>query len=121
MYVCRERIGDSELGFEWNEAKNRENLRKHDLRFETAQLVFDDPFAITVRADSDEAEEERWVTIGSIGPHAVVHVVTTWRGDLVRMISARRATAVERRSYEEAHEGTKAGHRSNRGKTRRGY
>jgi uncharacterized DUF497 family protein len=107
------------LRFEWDEAKNTENLRKHDVQFETAQLVFDDPFAVTARADSDEAEEERWVTIGSIGPHAVLHVVTTWRGDLVRMISARKATAAERRPYEEAHEGTETGHRGYRGKKRR--
>jgi len=109
------------LEFEWDEAKSRENLRKHDVRFETAKLVFDDPFAVTVRADSDEADEERWVTVGRIGPRAVVFVVSTWRGDVVRMISARRATAEERKTYEEAHEGPKAGHRSSRGKTRRGY
>ncbi|HEX9198763.1 MAG TPA: BrnT family toxin [Acidobacteriaceae bacterium] len=107
------------MEFEWDEAKNTENLRKHDVEFETAKLVFDDPFAVTVRADSDEVEEERWVTVGSIGPHAVVHVVTTWRGDVVRMISARRATAIERRNYEEAYKGTKTGHRGSRRKARR--
>ena len=37
------------MEFEWDEAKNLENLRKHDIRFETAQLVFADPFAVTVR------------------------------------------------------------------------
>ena len=87
------------MEFDWDEAKDRENLRKHDVGFETAKLVFDDPLAVTVRADSDEAEEERWVTVGSVGSHAVVHVVSTWRGDSVRMISARRATAAERRRY----------------------
>jgi uncharacterized protein (DUF4415 family) len=54
-----------------------------------------------------------------IGPHAVVHVVTTWRGDIVRMISARRATTVERRIYEEAHERTKARYRGSRREARR--
>jgi uncharacterized protein len=107
------------LEFEWDEAKNRENLRKHDVEFETAKLVFHDLFAMTTRADSDEAEEERWITIGSIGRNALLHVVTTWRGEIVRMISARKATAIERRSYEEAYGESKTGHRGNRGKAGR--
>jgi uncharacterized protein len=91
------------LEFEWDEAKDRENLRKHRFGFETAKLVFDDPLSVTVRADSDEGEEERWITVGSIGAHSVVQVVFTWRGAAIRLISARKATTVERRSYEEAH------------------
>jgi uncharacterized DUF497 family protein len=91
------------LEFEWDEAKNRENMRKHDVRFETAKLVFDDLFAITVRADSDEAEEERWITIGSAGGRSLFFVVHTWRSESVtRLISARTATRKERRAYEEA-------------------
>jgi uncharacterized protein len=35
------------MRFEWDEQKNRQNLRKHDVRFETAMLVFDDPYALT--------------------------------------------------------------------------
>ncbi len=35
------------MRFEWDEHKNRQNLRKHDVRFETGALVFDDPYAIT--------------------------------------------------------------------------
>ena len=37
------------MRFIWDENKNRQNLRKHDVRFETAVLVFDDPYAITQR------------------------------------------------------------------------
>jgi uncharacterized DUF497 family protein len=100
------------LEFEWDEAKSRENLRKHDVRFETARLVFDDPFAVTVRADSDEADEERWVTVGSSGGRSLFFVVHTWRDEeTVRLISARNATAKERKTYEEAHEGTEKRHR----------
>ena len=49
--------------FTWDENKNRRNLRKHDVRFETAVLVFDDPYAVT-RRDDNSNDEERWITVG---------------------------------------------------------
>jgi uncharacterized DUF497 family protein len=45
------------MRFEWDETKNRLNLRKHDVRFETAVLVFDDPYAITQRDRTFDDEE----------------------------------------------------------------
>jgi len=45
------------MRFEWDEHKNRHNLRKHDVRFETAVLVFDDPYAISQRDQAFEDEE----------------------------------------------------------------
>ena len=45
--------------------KNRQTLRKHDVRFETAVLVFDDPYAITQR-EVMIADEERWITVGAV-------------------------------------------------------
>ena len=51
------------LRFEWDEQKNRQNLNKHDVRFETAVLAFDDPYAITQR-DVTLEDEERWITVG---------------------------------------------------------
>jgi hypothetical protein len=65
------------MRFEWDENKNRQNLRKHDVRLETAALVFNDPRALTQR-DEHYAEEERWITIGTIGRGAVLLVVHTW-------------------------------------------
>lgn len=64
--------------FEWDENKNRQNLLKHDVRFETAALVFDDPHALTQRDQSSE-NEERWITLGAVGAGAVLFVVHTWR------------------------------------------
>jgi len=55
------------MGFEWDANKNRQNLLKHDVRFETAVLVFDDPYALTQHDESSD-EEERWITLGAIGP-----------------------------------------------------
>ncbi len=50
------------MRFTWDENKNRQNLRKHDVRFETAVLVFDDPYAITQRDFAFDGEE-RWVRL----------------------------------------------------------
>jgi len=49
---------------EWDDDKSRQNLRKHRIRFETAVLVFDDPYAITVR-DTGSEDEERTKSDGS--------------------------------------------------------
>ena len=54
------------MRFEWDDGKNRQNLRKHDVSFETAILVFDDPFALAQRDLAFEAEE-RWITLGALG------------------------------------------------------
>ena len=49
--------------FEWDEAKNRKNQKKHDVSFETASLVFEDPLRISIQ-DRHTDGEERWQTIG---------------------------------------------------------
>ena len=85
----------------WSVAKNRDNKRKHGLGFETAQLVIDDPHALS-RPDPF-SHEERWQTIGVIGQITII-VVHAWpdsTDESGRIISARKATAHERRSYEE--------------------
>ncbi len=91
--------------FSWDEAKNQSNQRKHGLSFETAKLVFDDPWHLT-RQDRVENGELRWQTIGLVGNVALLLVAHTWHDDLegehIRIISARRATALERKIYEQA-------------------
>ena len=91
----------------WNANKSRKNRRNHGLDFETAQLVFDDLLAAS-RLDPHPGEE-RWQTIGTIG-NVVVIVAHTWPetdrrtgAETGRIISARKATAHERRIYEEGH------------------
>jgi len=51
------------VNFEWYEDKSRSNLKKHGLCFETAELVFDDPFHLSIQ-DRFTGGEERWQTIG---------------------------------------------------------
>ena len=91
----------------WDEEKNRINRRDHKVSFEIAELVFDDPLAVTL--PDPHPDEERWRTIGSPSPgrNVVLYVVHTWpeegrAGEEVgRIISARKATRHERRAYEE--------------------
>lgn len=89
----------------WDENKNRINKRKHGLGFETAQLVFEDP--LMIQRPDPSSGEGRWHTIGMIGNVAVV-VAHTWPktqhgtgAEVGRIISARKATAHERKAYEE--------------------
>jgi hypothetical protein len=92
------------MRFTWDEDKNRRNLAKHKISFETARLVFEDPFHVS-RLDRDVEGEERWQTMGLIGSVVVVLVAHTYReeGDeaVIRIISARKATSHERRYYEQ--------------------
>jgi len=87
---------------EWDEAKNRLNLAKHKIGFETAALVFDDPHSLS-DLDRIVDDEERWQTIGMISGVPVL-VAHTWREedgeDVIRLISARKASSAERKNYE---------------------
>jgi len=75
------------------------NLRKHGVDFADAALVLEDDLALTVR-DPVGRGEERWVTVGRDPQQRVLVVVHTWRGERIRLISARKATSAERRRYE---------------------
>jgi uncharacterized protein len=77
----------------------RANLAKHGVRFADGIAVLQDPLAVTVR-DSSVDDEDRFVTIGTDDRARLLVVVYTWRGESARLISVRRATASERRTYE---------------------
>jgi len=86
---------------EWDPAKAARNLRKHDVSFEEAATVLLDPLGLTF-AD-DHTAEERSITFGHSSLNRLLVVVTTERAEnVIRIISARKATQPERRSYEEA-------------------
>lgn len=84
---------------EWDPEKATSNARKHGVRFADAVTALEDEHGVTVR-DAGEGEE-RWVTIGMNDAGRLLTVVFTWRGDRVRIISARRASPRELRIYEE--------------------
>lgn len=84
----------------WDPGKSTSNLGKHGVRFADAALVFEDPLAITVVDDESDALEQRLVTIAADGAGRILVVVYSWRGDDIRLISARRAEPHEREEYE---------------------
>ena len=90
------------MRFEWDTAKNLANVARHNISFETASLVFDDPHALSYQDFSAE-DEVRWQTFGKIGGLIVMVAHTCWEDDgeeVIRVISARRATSRERKTYE---------------------
>ena len=95
------------MRYEWDENKNESNLEKHGLSFETASLVFDDPNSLSI-PDRIENGEERWQTIGMIENIVIVMVAhtikleTDTQEEIIRIISARKATRAERQKYEQA-------------------
>jgi uncharacterized DUF497 family protein len=84
--------------FEWDAEKANDNFAKHGVSFEDAALALRDPLAIDF---DDLVERENVVTLAASPTGAILYVVSTDRGDRLRIISARRATPHERRSYEE--------------------
>lgn len=88
------------MEFTWDEHKNRVNQRKHGISFETAISVFDDPFHVS-RQDREKDGEARWQTIGMIRGVQVLLVAHTVEDEhnVIRILSARKATPPERRIY----------------------
>jgi len=84
--------------FEWDARKAASNLWKHGIDFADAATVLYDELAVTVT--DEERGEERFVTIGIDALGRLLVVVYAWRDKRMRLISARRATPLERRKYE---------------------
>jgi uncharacterized protein len=98
-YVCT--MEEALMRFEWDEDKNRRNLAKHKVSFETASFVFEDPQALSI-PDRVVEGEERWQMVGMVSG-VLLFVAYTYRdeasGEVIRLISARKATAHERKAY----------------------
>lgn len=92
------------MEFEWDEEKNQKNFAKHEISFEVATQVFYDPLAKFILERIVDGEE-RWHVIGRAIGLPLLVVVHTYRDnngkERVRIISARQASAHERRRYEE--------------------
>ncbi len=96
VYEC---AYNSFMDYQWDDNKAKANLKKHKVDFADAVTVFSDDLAITIE-DADP-DEERFVTIGIDALGRILVVVYTWRGESIRLISARKATKDERREYYE--------------------
>ena len=84
---------------EWDDEKEKINIQKHGLDFSTAAKVFDDINRLEYYDEIHSIDEERYKVIGYIGKYLVV--IYTERGQRIRLISARLATARERRLYDD--------------------
>ena len=89
------------LRFEWDAEKDRENRRKHGVSFEEARSVFYDEDAIEFFDDGHSEQEDRFLLLGVSSRLRVLMICHCLRagGDLIRIISARKATAAERKHY----------------------
>ena len=88
----------SEVDFEWDEDKAASNIQKHGVDFADAVGVFYDPLAFSM--PDDDPNEDRFIGLGNDTLGRLLVVVYTFRGEKIRIISARRATPAERRTYE---------------------
>ena len=86
------------MGFEFDPAKARSNLRKHGVSFAHAEQALRDDMAVTVE-DPDEVGEQRFVTLGMDTLGRVLVVIHTPRGERTRVISARKASRGETEQY----------------------
>jgi len=89
------------LVFEWDEAKARDNLKKHKVGFDEGKTIFNDPFLLTFPDIDTSDAEERYVNIGLSIRDRVLVLIHTERQGRIRIISCRKASARERRHYEE--------------------
>ena len=89
------------MRFEWDEAKNATNIGKHGIDFADAIDIFNHPL-LSLIDDRENYNEERWIAIGWMKSLVGVVVYTEQQGDVIRIISARKATKREVQHYEQA-------------------
>jgi len=88
------------MQFEWDEAKNLENIRKHRIDFADVPDIFDGSMLVELDERTDYGED-RWIGIGFLRNGVAVVVWTERQGDVIRIISARRANRYERQRFEQ--------------------
>ncbi len=84
--------------FQWDDAKAATNFAKHGISFEMAREAFKDPFILEWLDAGQVADEPRFAALAMI-EQRVLFIAYAIRGDTIRIISARRAEAFERRRY----------------------
>jgi uncharacterized DUF497 family protein len=89
------------MKFEWDRGKATSNLSKHEVSFEEAKTVFDDPLYIDFYDPDHSESKERYLIVGESNQGRLLIVSYTERRDSIRLISAREVTRTEREAYEE--------------------
>ena len=92
-----------ELEFQWDPVKAASNVAKHGVAFEDAATAFADLSSITIPDPLHSLDETRLVLIGRAHSGRLLVVVHVARGHAIRLVSARPATRMERKTYEEDH------------------
>jgi hypothetical protein len=88
------------MNFAWDPAKAASNLQRHRVSFEEARCVFDDPLAVNFVDEEHSGKGAREFMIGHSNQNRLLIVCFTERPGGIRLISARRATRLERQDYE---------------------
>lgn len=83
----------------WDPAKAKANFKKHGVHFSDAEAVLFDPLALSME-DEDAEGEDRFIAMGQDAVGRILVVVYTYRGNAIRLISARPATRKEINDYE---------------------
>jgi uncharacterized DUF497 family protein len=86
--------------FEWAAAKATTNLKKHAVSFDEGATIFHDPLIASIPDPDHSENEERYLSIGMSAQGRLLVVVHTERGERTRLISCRKATPSERKTYE---------------------
>ncbi len=93
------------MKFEWSETKNKLNIQSHQVDFEEAKAVFNDPLHISRLDHRFDYFEERWITLGTTDKQKILVVANLFFDDngeeIIRIISARKANSKERLFYEQ--------------------
>jgi len=90
-----------DMRFEWDEHKADKNVKKHNVSFDEAKTVFDDPLYVDFYDPDHSEAEERYLTIGLSNKKRLLIVSYVERSNSIRIISARTVTRTEREIYEE--------------------
>ena len=89
------------MNFEWDSAKNLENIRKHKVSFEQAKIALEDPYRMSFYDETHSLNEDRYIVLGN-AEGRILFVSIIWiNGDTIRIISARRANRNELEAYHE--------------------
>ncbi len=92
------------MRFEWDDNKNQKNIKKHNITFEEAIEIFEDPLHISILDKRFNYFEERWITLGQSKRRKLLVVANLFFDDMgeevIRIISAREASSHEQRQYE---------------------
>jgi uncharacterized protein len=89
------------MRFDWDQDKAVSNRSKHGVSFEEAKTVFDDPLYVDFYDPAHSDEEDRYLIVGESSQRRLLIASYTERGNLIRLISARKVTRTERKVYEE--------------------